>query len=125
MKQFEAKVIAAAIGGGGLSGAVSPFFLWLLGVLVWHVSDTTDKAGAAIAAVPEPVSALLVGVMAAIGAGLAGYWAPHTSTSAPVVADPTSSGVSSQVSSTPKVVVDMQTPVATSGSELSPAAPGT
>ena len=86
MNPIEAKVIAA-IAGGGLGGAVAQFLLWLLGVLVWHASNTADAATVATAAVPEPVSMLLVALIAAGGAGLAGYMAPHTSRPATPVTD--------------------------------------
>jgi len=87
MNPIEAKVIAA-IAGGGLGGAVAQFLLWLLGVLVWHASNTADAATVATAAVPGPVSMLLVALIAAGGAGLAGYAAPHTSRPLPVDVPP-------------------------------------
>jgi len=101
MNSIEAKVIAA-IAGGGLGGAIGQFLLWLLGVLVWHASSSADKATAATAAVPGPVSMLLVALMAAIGAGLAGYSAPHTSRTP-----------SPQVSTTTEIAGSIQTPVVT------------
>ena len=118
MNPIEAKVIAA-IAGGGLGGAIGQFLLWLLGVLVWHASSSADKATAATAAVPGPVSMLLVALIAAVGAGLAGYMAPHTPRPA----------TSPQVTPSPDFVLDVQTPVVTSGPttafEASSTLPGT
>lgn len=73
----EAKVLAATVGSGAGS-AVGTFLLWLLGVLVWHQPDGADKAGDAIGAVPSPVAGLLLVVVSAAGAAVAGWLAPHT-----------------------------------------------
>ena len=74
---IEAKVIAAAW-GAGLGGASSTFILWLLGFLCWGASPAADKATDAVAAVPQPVAALIFIAVASLGAGLGGYEAPHT-----------------------------------------------
>jgi len=77
MSTIEAKVIAAAA-GSGVGAAVGTFLLWLLGATVWGAPGDAGHAAAAAAAVPEPVGALLVIVIGATGAALAGYAAPHT-----------------------------------------------
>lgn len=75
---IESKVIASAA-GSGLGGAVGTFVLWLLGVGVWHASNSASAAAQAVSAVPAPVSELTVVLLAVGGAFLAGYVAPHTS----------------------------------------------
>lgn len=77
MRNIETKVVAAAA-GGGVGGALGPFILWLLGVLVWHVSDAADSASQAMAAVPTPIAALILAGLPAGLAWAAGYRAPHT-----------------------------------------------
>ena len=77
LSTIETKVIAAA-SGSGLGAAVGTFLLWLLGVTIWGVPFDATSAPRAVAAVPEPVGALLVIVVAVVGAGLAGYAAPHS-----------------------------------------------
>ena len=74
---IETKVIAAA-SGAGLGSAFGTFLLWLLGVLFWGTSAAADKATDAVAAVPEPVGALIVILVALTGSAIAGYRAPHT-----------------------------------------------
>jgi hypothetical protein len=76
-KNVETKVIAAAA-GSGFGGALGGFVLWLLGVLVWGAPSDAQHAASAATAVPEPVSSLVVVVLAIAGAYLAGYAAPHT-----------------------------------------------
>jgi len=66
------KVIAAAL-GAGVGAPLGAFLVWLLGVLVWHASSAAADVDAAIAAVPAPVSALLLSVLAAGSAFVAGY----------------------------------------------------
>jgi hypothetical protein len=75
---IESKVLAAT-GGAGLGGAFGTFVLWLLGVTFWHSSAAADQATTAVASVPEPVGALIVIVVAGVGALISGYVAPHTS----------------------------------------------
>jgi hypothetical protein len=77
VRTIETKVLAAAA-GGGVGGAVGAFILWLLGVLVWHQSSAAVDAPTAVAAVPPPVSELLLVLLAAGFAALGGYLAPHT-----------------------------------------------
>lgn len=81
----ETKVVAGAAGSGA-GAALGTFTLWLLGVTVWHVPNTADKAGDAIGAVPTPVAALLLLVVSAFGSYLAGYLAPHSFRPAPTPA---------------------------------------
>lgn len=85
LKNIEAKVVAAAAGagaGGAGGGAIGTFLLWLLGVTYWGQPNDATHAAQAIGAVPEPVGALLVIVvacsLAVVGALLGGYTAPHT-----------------------------------------------
>jgi hypothetical protein len=81
--KIETKVVAAT-GGSIAATAVTPFILWLLGVNVWHASSTAGHAVDAVAAVPPPVSGLVLFVVSAAVTALAGYWAPHTSRPAPL-----------------------------------------
>jgi hypothetical protein len=86
--RVETKVVAATVGSGG-GAAIGTFGLWLLGVTVWHESNAADNASNAIAAVPAPVSGLLLLVVAGVGAYVSGWLAPHTSrTDAPVLPAP-------------------------------------
>lgn len=78
MKKIEAKVIAATGGSVGGAGVVSTFVLWLLGITVWGVPWTADKASEAIGAVPGPVQVLTVAVIGGLITFIAGYTAPHT-----------------------------------------------
>lgn len=78
MQTIETKVIAAAAGSGG-GAAVGSFVLWLLGVAAWGAPSAADHAGQAMAAVPSPVSALVLVILAAAGGLTSGYAAPHTS----------------------------------------------
>ena len=77
MKLIETKVIAAAAGSGA-GAAVGSFLLWLLGVVVWHMPDTAAHATDAVAAVPGPVSAVVLAGLAIAGSAVGGYAAPHT-----------------------------------------------
>ena len=90
MKTIESKVIAAAA-GSGLGAALSAFLLWVVGVTAFGASSTADQVPKALAAVPEPVGALLAILVAILGAFIGGYAAPHTSRPdlAPTVAAPT------------------------------------
>lgn len=77
MAQIEVKPVAAGAGGGFgliLGNAV----LWVLGVTVWHIPFTATRAGDAIGAVPQPVSALLLFLTTVIAGLIAGFAAPHT-----------------------------------------------
>lgn len=77
LKTIETKVIAAVAGtiGGGVLGK---FILWLVAVLAFHAPPVADKAGAAIAAVPDPVSTLIFVLVAGLGTAIGGYSAPHS-----------------------------------------------
>lgn len=77
LKVFETKVIAA-VGGALGSGVLSSFALWLLGVFVFGASSKATEAAAATASVPEPVQGVVIALLGAAGAGIAGYLAPHT-----------------------------------------------
>lgn len=74
---IETKVIAAA-SGAGLGGAAGTCLLWLLGVFFWNASAAADHATEAVAAVPQPVAALIVILVGSLGAAIGGYEAPHT-----------------------------------------------
>jgi hypothetical protein len=53
------KVIASAAGAGA-GATVSSLLLWLLGITVWHQPATAGAVDQAMAAVPSPVSAIVV-----------------------------------------------------------------
>jgi hypothetical protein len=74
---IETKVWAAIAGGVG-GGALVTLVLWMLGVSIWHVSDTASSSAAATAAVPPAVANVLILVVPAVLAGVAGWLAPHT-----------------------------------------------
>jgi hypothetical protein len=98
VQTIETKVIAAAA-GGGLGASVGAFVLWLLGVTAWHASNAAGSAGDAVAAVPTPVSGLVLAVLGLVGAALAGYLAPHTvratvENTAPIQSAPSTSSMS-------------------------------
>lgn len=84
-KPIETKVISATGGAIGGGGVISTFALWLLGAIFWHGGWSADTASTAIGAVPGPVQALTIAVVAGISTYVAGYLAPHTSTSPSVV----------------------------------------
>lgn len=73
---IEPKVVAA-LSGAGAGAAIGGFIDWLLGVTIWHASNSAFAASAAVAAVPTPVTLLVAVLLAAAGAGTAGYVAPH------------------------------------------------
>ena len=77
MSNIETKVIAAAA-GSGLGAALSAFLLWVLGVTAFGAPGNADQVAKALAAVPEPVGALLAILVAIGGAFIGGYVAPHT-----------------------------------------------
>ncbi len=81
MKTIETKVIAA-MAGGGAGAAVASFIAWLLGVTIWHASNTAGQAAQAVEAVPLPVSGFVGILLAALGALASGYAAPHTASPA-------------------------------------------
>lgn len=77
LNTIETKVIAAVAGATGGS-ALATFLLWLIGVLCFGGSTSASAAVEAAQKVPGPVSGLLLMVLAAAGAGVGGYSAPHT-----------------------------------------------
>ena len=77
MSTIETKVIAATA-GSGFGAALSAFFLWIVGVFAFGASSSADQVPKALAAVPEPVGALLAILVAILGAFIGGYAAPHT-----------------------------------------------
>jgi hypothetical protein len=78
MSTIETKVIAATA-GSGFGAALSAFLLWIVGVFAFGASSSADQVPKALAAVPEPVGALLAILVAILGAFVGGYAAPHTS----------------------------------------------
>jgi hypothetical protein len=87
MSAIETKVVAATAGSG--AGAVlGTFGLWLLGVSVWGASGDAADVADAVAAVPTPVAGLVLLVISALGAAVAGYIAPHTHSSTPLLGVP-------------------------------------
>lgn len=71
-RNTRAKVLAAAA-GAGFGAALGTFLTWLLGVTVWGASFTAENADVALAAVPAPVSALLVSIVSAGASFTGGY----------------------------------------------------
>lgn len=78
---IETKVIAAAA-GSGVGAAAGGFLLWLAGVLIWHQPNSAGAAAATVAAVPTPVSGLVLILLAVAGSAVSGYAAPHTNVAA-------------------------------------------
>lgn len=74
---IESKVWAALIGAG--SGTViSTFLLWLMGAAFWTGDWSNQGADNAILAVPSPLSALVLALVAPGLTFLGGYLAKHT-----------------------------------------------
>lgn len=74
----------AATGGAGLGAAVATLVTWMLGVTVWNAPSAAGSANDAIAAVPTPISAVIVLIVPAALAAIFG-WSfadPHRVTSA-------------------------------------------
>ena len=71
LKNIEAKVYAALVGSGA-GGAVSVFVLWLIGLAFGGSGDQ------AAAAVPAPVTGVVLALLPALGAAIGGYSAEHT-----------------------------------------------
>lgn len=69
--------VAAATGSAGLASLLATYIIWQLGVLVFGASSDASKALDAMAAVPYPVSGLLLALLPALGAYVAGWLAPH------------------------------------------------
>ncbi len=67
------KAIAATT-GAGLGAAFGTLITWLLGVTVWGASAEADRVADAMAAVPSPITALIVLL---IPAGLAAVLGWH------------------------------------------------
>lgn len=66
------KIVAAAA-GAGFGTALGNVLVWLLGAALWHGGWSADQVGAAMDAVPGPVSAVVVVVVAVICAAIPGY----------------------------------------------------
>lgn len=81
----ETKVVAGTAGAGA-GAVISQFILWMLGCWAWGAPWAAGKAADAVAAVPGPVSGLVVLVVTVIGAYGAGWLAPHTPRPAPTPA---------------------------------------
>lgn len=96
LQPFETKV-TAAIAGAISGGVLSKFVLWTVAVLFFGASTSANAASAAVAAVPEPISTLILVVIAATGAGVGGYKAPHTDRPSAGDSSPTVSTVSPSV----------------------------
>jgi len=73
----ENKVWAATVGGGA-GVTVSTFLCWVLGVLVWGAPADASRATDAVAAVPGPVSAILILGLTVGATFAAGWYAKHT-----------------------------------------------
>jgi hypothetical protein len=66
------KTIAATT-GAGLGAALSTLVTWVLGVTFWDASTDAAKATDAVAAVPAPVSAVIVLLIPAALAAFSGW----------------------------------------------------
>jgi hypothetical protein len=72
----EPKVVAAT-SSAGLAAIVAGYVNWQIGVSVFHASASGAKVSEAVAAVPQPLSALLLAAIPAAAALIGGYLAPH------------------------------------------------
>jgi hypothetical protein len=63
----------ASTGGAGLGAVIATFITWILGVTVWNASSTAADANDAIAAVPTPVSAVIILIVPAALAAILGW----------------------------------------------------
>ena len=70
--------VIAALAGAGFGSALGTGLVWLLGAALWHGGWEAGQVDAAIAAVPGPVSVLVIMVVSAACSAVPGY----------VVADP-------------------------------------
>ena len=66
------KAIASTT-GAGLGAAVGTLVTWILGVTAWNEPSAASNASDAIAAVPSPVSAVIVLVIPAALAAVLGW----------------------------------------------------
>lgn len=73
----ERKVVAGTAGAAG-GGVLGTFVVWLLGVVAFGGSADAAAVEETLAAVPYPVSGVVVPVVAAAAAYLSGWWARHT-----------------------------------------------
>lgn len=73
----------ASTAGAGVGTAVSTFVTWILGVTVWGASSSAPAAVDAVAAVPGPVAGMIMLVIPAALAAIAGWKVndPHRVTS--------------------------------------------
>ena len=71
-KLISPKVLAAT-GGAGLGAVVSPFVIWLVGVLVFGVPGDAIHQAEAMAAVPSVVNSLIIALLAVVGAFVPGW----------------------------------------------------
>ena len=65
--------VVASTAGAGAGAVLSSFVIWGLGVLIWKQPPTADMVGAAAAAVPAPVSGLILFVISGLGAAIPGW----------------------------------------------------
>lgn len=65
--------VKAGGAGAGLGSLVGTFLVWLLGATAWGAGADASQVEAALAAVPAPVSGLLIALVALAGSVLAGY----------------------------------------------------
>ncbi|MEZ0577209.1 hypothetical protein [Nocardioides sp. MH1] len=63
----------ASTAGAGLGAALTTLLTWVLGVVFWDADSSADKAGDAIAAVPTPVSGIVILVIPVALAAVAGW----------------------------------------------------
>jgi hypothetical protein len=65
--------VVASTAGAGLGAVLSSFIIWGLGVLIWKEPPTADAVNAAVAAVPAPVSGMILLIISVLGAAIPGY----------------------------------------------------
>ena len=65
--------VVAALAGAGFGTALGNGIVWLLGAWLWNGGWSNDQVDSAMAAVPGPVAALVVVVVAAVCAAIPGY----------------------------------------------------
>lgn len=77
----------ASTAGAGIGAAASTLITWLLGVTLWGASSSAADASDAVTAVPAPVSSVIVLVIPAALAAIAGWKVndPHRVTTSQLV----------------------------------------
>lgn len=63
----------ASTAGAGIGAAVTTLMTWIFGVVFWNADSSAAKAAAAIATVPAPISGVVMLVIPAALAAVAGW----------------------------------------------------